>query len=250
VALRLALVYGLLAPLAAPDHLVVAPEGHQPVAALRRIGRRSGASLYCSAESEATGGAALLALEHGVVSDTAAPADHRGGRPARGRAAPPVTRPPRTHEGSTRGYDGQRHGFLPAGDHRRRRRQRAGRWRRPRIVEIAEAAVDGAPALHGGPAGGTPRGTTYERLAAPPLREQMPWDRTWIFFGDERVWRPIILTRIRNGQCRLLSKVPVPAAQVGAHPRRGEGRGRGGLGYGAPMTEVFGAAVVSCRAST
>ncbi len=33
--------------------------------------------------------------------------------------------------------------------------------------------------------GSTPR-ATYERLAQSPLREQMPWAHTWIFFGDER----------------------------------------------------------------
>jgi len=76
VALRLALVYDLLAPLAAADHVVVASGGaishsrHWRQMLADALGR----PLHCSAESEATGrGAALLALEAlGVVRDTAA----------------------------------------------------------------------------------------------------------------------------------------------------------------------------------
>src|SRR5213596_1814696 len=37
--------------------------------------------------------------------------------------------------------------------------------------------------------GATPR-ATYERLARTPLSARMPWDRTWIFFGDERAVAP------------------------------------------------------------
>jgi len=76
VALRLALVYGLLAPLAAADHVVVASGGaiSRSPHTRRMLADALGLPLHCSAESEATGrGAALLALEAlGVVSDTAA----------------------------------------------------------------------------------------------------------------------------------------------------------------------------------
>lgn len=37
--------------------------------------------------------------------------------------------------------------------------------------------------------GQTPR-RTYEILAQPPFREQVPWDRTHIFWGDERCVPP------------------------------------------------------------
>jgi gluconokinase len=76
VALRLALVYGLLAPLAAPDHVVVASGGaiSRSPHMRRMLADALGRAVHCSAESEATGrGAALLALEAlGVVGDTAA----------------------------------------------------------------------------------------------------------------------------------------------------------------------------------
>jgi gluconokinase len=75
VALRLTLVYELLAPLAAADHIIVASGG-----AIRRsphwrrmLADALGHPIHCSAESEATGrGAALLALEAlGVTRDAA-----------------------------------------------------------------------------------------------------------------------------------------------------------------------------------
>src|SRR5262249_51717481 len=54
------------------------------------------------------------------------------------------------------------------------------------VVNVARAAVAArgrfAVALAGG---STPR-ATYRRLAQPPLATQMPWDRTLVFFGDER----------------------------------------------------------------
>ena len=57
--------------------------------------------------------------------------------------------------------------------------------------------------------GATPR-ATYERLARPPLSARMPWDRTWIFFGDERAVAPDDdESNYRMAQEALLSRVPV-----------------------------------------
>jgi 6-phosphogluconolactonase len=62
--------------------------------------------------------------------------------------------------------------------------------------------------------GATPR-TTYERLAAPPLRERMPWDRTFVFFGDERAVPPEHPdSNYGMARAALLSAVPIPPAQV------------------------------------
>jgi gluconokinase len=78
VALRLALVYALLAPLAAPAHLVVASGGAigRSRAWTRMLADALGRPVHVAGELEATGrGAALLALEAlGVLPDlTAAP---------------------------------------------------------------------------------------------------------------------------------------------------------------------------------
>jgi 6-phosphogluconolactonase len=83
------------------------------------------------------------------------------------------------------------------------------------IVDVALDAVAARGrftiALAGG---GTPR-ATYERLAEAPLRERMPWDCTWIFFGDERGVAPDHPdSNFGMAHRALLSKVPIPAAQV------------------------------------
>jgi 6-phosphogluconolactonase len=83
------------------------------------------------------------------------------------------------------------------------------------IVEVATEAVN----VHGrftvALAGGlTPR-TTYERLAQPPFRDRMPWADTWVFFGDERGVEPDHPdSNYRMANQSLLSKVPIPPAQV------------------------------------
>jgi 6-phosphogluconolactonase len=62
--------------------------------------------------------------------------------------------------------------------------------------------------------GGTPR-TTYERLTQAPFRDRMPWDRTWIFFGDERAVGPDHAeSNYRMAHETLLSRVPIPPRQV------------------------------------
>ncbi len=75
VALRLALVYELLAPLATPGHVVVASGGAISRSRhwRRMLADALGHTIHCSPESEATGrGAALLALEAlGALPDAA-----------------------------------------------------------------------------------------------------------------------------------------------------------------------------------
>jgi gluconokinase len=76
VALRLTLVYGLLRPLAAADHTIVASGGAISRSAhwRRMLADALGRPIHCSEEQEATGrGAALLALEAlGAIADAAA----------------------------------------------------------------------------------------------------------------------------------------------------------------------------------
>ena len=83
---------------------------------------------------------------------------------------------------------------------------------------IVEAAVESVAArgrfsivLAGG---ATPR-ATYMRLAAPPFAERLPWDRTWVFFGDERCVPPDHAeSNYRMAYETLLSKVPIPGERV------------------------------------
>ncbi|HEU4368140.1 MAG TPA: 6-phosphogluconolactonase [Methylomirabilota bacterium] len=83
------------------------------------------------------------------------------------------------------------------------------------IVETALEAVAARGRFTVALAGGSTPRATYERLAQPPLRERMPWERTWIFFGDERGVAPDHPdSNYRMASQALLTKVPIPAAQI------------------------------------
>jgi 6-phosphogluconolactonase len=83
---------------------------------------------------------------------------------------------------------------------------------------ILDAARDAVAA--GGPfrvalaGGATPR-ATYTRLAMLPFVDRMPWDRTWVFFGDDRAVGPDHPeSNYRLAYDTMLSKVPIPPEQV------------------------------------
>lgn len=83
------------------------------------------------------------------------------------------------------------------------------------IVDVALDAVAARGRFTIALAGGSTPRATYERLAQPPLRDRMPWDRTWVFFGDERGVGPEHAdSNYRMANQALLSKVPVPPAQI------------------------------------
>ena len=109
------------------------------------------------------------------------------------------------------------------------------------VVQIATDAVKARRRFTVALAGGiTPR-TTYERLAASPLREQMPWGQTWVFFGDERGVPPDHPdSNYRMANAALLSKVPIPAAQVARIRGEAEDSEAAAAEYARVMTEVFG----------
>jgi 6-phosphogluconolactonase len=70
--------------------------------------------------------------------------------------------------------------------------------------------------------GGSSPVQLYRMLAASPYREQVPWEQTFIFWGDER-WVPLTDERsnAKMAQDTFLHLVPVPPAQV--YPMWGEG---------------------------
>jgi 6-phosphogluconolactonase len=109
---------------------------------------------------------------------------------------------------------------------------------------IAAAAVDAVEArgrftiaLAGG---STPR-ATYERLARPPLCDRIPWDRTWVFFGDERAVPPDHRdSNYRMANEALLSKVPIPRAQIARVRGESDDLETAAADYGRRLAEVFG----------
>jgi 6-phosphogluconolactonase len=64
--------------------------------------------------------------------------------------------------------------------------------------------------------GSTPR-RTYELLAAPPFKDQAPWDRMHVFWGDERCVPPDDpRSNARMAREAWLDHVPISAGQI--HP--------------------------------
>jgi 6-phosphogluconolactonase len=109
------------------------------------------------------------------------------------------------------------------------------------IVDTATAAASlrgrFTIALSGG---STPR-MTYTRLARPPFRDQMPWGRTWVFFGDERAVPPDHAdSNYRMASEALLAKVPVPPAQIVRFRGEAGDPEVAATDYARRMTEVFG----------
>ena len=102
----------------------------------------------------------------------------------------------------------------------------------PRLVRVADTAAlaDAAAAAildaartavqeHGhftiALAGGATPASTYTRLAQAPFVDAMPWDRTFVFFGDERMVPPHHPeSNFRMADERLLAKVPLDAGRV------------------------------------
>jgi 6-phosphogluconolactonase len=68
--------------------------------------------------------------------------------------------------------------------------------------------------------GSTPK-RVYELLAGPPYRDQVPWDKVHVFWGDERCVPPNDpRSNAHMARQALLDHVPIPANQV--HPMRGD----------------------------
>lgn len=109
------------------------------------------------------------------------------------------------------------------------------------IAAIATESVDAhgrfTLALSGG---ATPR-ETYMYLAQSPIADVMPWDRTFVFFGDERCVPPDHPeSNFRLAQETLLSKVPVPAEQVFRMVDDRCDADAAATAYGRRLSEVFG----------
>jgi 6-phosphogluconolactonase len=83
------------------------------------------------------------------------------------------------------------------------------------VVETAREAVRQRGRFTIALAGGATPRETYARLAAPPWSARVAWDRTWVFFGDERAAPPDHPeSNYRIAHDALLAHVPVPPDQV------------------------------------
>jgi 6-phosphogluconolactonase len=88
------------------------------------------------------------------------------------------------------------------------------------LVEQANLAVAARGRFSVALAGGATPRRTYELLAAPPLKDQAPWDRVHVFWGDERcVDGNDSRSNARLAQAAWLDHVPIPGHQI--HPMNG-----------------------------
>jgi 6-phosphogluconolactonase len=89
------------------------------------------------------------------------------------------------------------------------------------IVDAAVSSIAARDRFTVALAGGATPRETYTRLASPPFADALPWDRTVVFFGDERCVPPDHAeSNYRMANESLLSKVGLPAERV--YRMRGE----------------------------
>lgn len=109
------------------------------------------------------------------------------------------------------------------------------------VLDSATAAIAERGRFMIALAGGATPGATYQRLALPPFADRMPWDRTWIFFGDERAVGPDHPeSNYRMAFDALLSKVSIPPAQVLRIRGEAEDPEVAASEYARQMAEAFG----------
>lgn len=84
------------------------------------------------------------------------------------------------------------------------------------VVEIARDALERRGRFRMALSGGGTPGTLYRLLAAEPYRSRMPWEKTQVYWGDERHLPPGDPGRNDTGVIPLLAAAGVPEAQI--HP--------------------------------
>lgn len=119
------------------------------------------------------------------------------------------------------------------------------------VCERAEAAARAGASGPGGrrfmlnlSGGSTPK-PLYEALAAPPLRDRFPWDRTHFTYGDERFVPPDDpASNARMVREAMLSHAPVPPGHEHPVPTVGMTPEQSAAAYERTLRELYGAAAL------
>lgn len=90
-----------------------------------------------------------------------------------------------------------------------------------KIVKLARESIAARGSFSLALAGGSTPRALYELLASAEYQSEINWQKTQIFFGDERAVSPDDeLSNFKMAQTALLSKIPIPAENV--HPMEAE----------------------------
>ncbi|MCW2334781.1 6-phosphogluconolactonase [Rhodoblastus acidophilus] len=90
--------------------------------------------------------------------------------------------------------------------------------------------------------GATPR-ALYERFAAPPFRDQFPWPRAHMFWGDERFVAPDDpRSNFRMARDTFLARAPIPAQNIHPVDTRAQSAEAAALAYQHDLMAFHGAA--------
>ena len=83
------------------------------------------------------------------------------------------------------------------------------------FVAVARQSVDDHGTFTVALSGGSTPAALFSLLASPPYRESVPWDKTHVFWSDER-WVPPSDPESNSGMAQrlLLDHVPIPTHQV------------------------------------
>lgn len=83
------------------------------------------------------------------------------------------------------------------------------------FVRTAKEAVQERGKFFVALTGGSSPKQLYQLLATAPYREEVPWEHTYVFWGDER-WVPLTdkQSNFKMAHETLLSKIPVPEEQI------------------------------------
>jgi 6-phosphogluconolactonase len=107
------------------------------------------------------------------------------------------------------------------------------------ILQTAQTAVTAHGRFTIALAGGATPASTYARLAHAPFVTAMPWDKTWVFFGDERMVAPDHpASNFRMADERLLAKVPIAADRVFRMRGESDDSERAASDYGKVLADV------------
>ena len=107
------------------------------------------------------------------------------------------------------------------------------------ILDAARASVAEFGRFSIALAGGATPASTYTRLAQAPFVDAMPWERTYVFFGDERMVPPHHPeSNFRMADERLLAKVSLPAGHVFRMRGEADDSERAAADYARSLAEI------------